>query len=239
MRYLIRFRYDGTCFHGFQRQKELKSVQGTLENALSKMLDCQIVIKGSGRTDAGVHALAQCAHFDYDGSLGKKDLEIINDYLGGEIYIDKIEKKSSDFHARHSVLKKVYEYRVNFGPFKDEYKGYYYQYKGKFDIKEMKKGAKLMEGKHDFRQFVSGPRNDYTSYIYKITIKVKKNILIFKFVGAGFYRYMVRHLVGALMDIGKEKLKAEDVKAMLECQDMSKNHSIVVADGLYLVKVYY
>ena len=87
MRYLIKFGYDGTKFHGFQRQNDVKNVQGTLENALSKVLKSNILIKGSGRTDAGVHAHMQCAHFDYDGSVSNKDIDKINISLNNEIII--------------------------------------------------------------------------------------------------------------------------------------------------------
>ena len=91
MRYLIKFGYDGTKFHGFQRQNDVKNVQGTLENVLSKVLKSNILIKGSGRTDAGVHAHMQCAHFDYDGSVSNKDIDKINILLNNEIIIKKVK----------------------------------------------------------------------------------------------------------------------------------------------------
>ena len=136
MRYLIKFGYDGTKFHGFQRQNDVKNVQGTLENALSKVLKSNILIKGSGRTDAGVHAHMQCAHFDYDGSVSNKDIDKINILLNNEIIINKISVVSNDFHARHNVIKKMYVYKVNNGKYKKEYDGYYYQVKYDFDIKK-------------------------------------------------------------------------------------------------------
>ena len=107
MRYLIKFGYDGTKFHGFQRQNDVKNVQGTLENVLSKVLKSNILIKGSGRTDAGVHAHMQCAHFDYDGSVSNKDIDKINILLNNEIIINKISVVSNDFHARRNVIKKI------------------------------------------------------------------------------------------------------------------------------------
>ena len=115
MRYLIKFSYDGTKFHGFQRQNDVKNVQGTLERVLSDVIDNEIVIKGSGRTDAGVHANTQCAHFDTDKKITKEDISIINRLLNDEIVIKKWQIVKDDFHARHDVKWKKYVYKVNNG----------------------------------------------------------------------------------------------------------------------------
>lgn len=238
MRYLIKFGYDGTKFHGFQRQNNVKNVQGTLENALSKVLKSNILIKGSGRTDAGVHAHMQCAHFDYDGSVSNKDIDKINILLNNEIIINKISVVSNDFHARHKVIKKMYVYKVNNGKYKKEYVGYYYQVKYDFDIKKMKNASKLLIGTHDYHNFVSGYRDDYTSTIYNIKIKKHGDIIVFKFVGIGFYRYMIRHLVGALLDVGRGKVDIHIIENMLD-KDIDKKLSVVPADGLYLEKIWY
>ena len=238
MRYLIKFSYDGTKFHGFQRQNDVKNVQGTLENVLSKVLGANILIKGSGRTDAGVHAIMQCAHFDYEGKINNSDIDKINILLNNEIVINKICNVKNDFHARHDVKEKVYVYKINNGKYKKEYEGYYYQIKYDLDIKKMKKASKLLIGTHDFHNFVSGYRDDYTSTIYKIKIKKYKDIINFKFVGIGFYRYMVRHLVGALIDVGRGKVDIHVIENMLD-KNIDKKLSVVPADGLYLEKIKY
>ena len=238
MRYLIKFSYDGTKFHGFQRQNDVKNVQGTLENVLSKVLGANILIKGSGRTDASVHAIMQCAHFDYEGKINNSDIDKINILLNNEIVINKICNVKNDFHARHDVKEKVYVYKINNGKYKKEYEGYYYQIKYDLDIKKMKKASKLLVGTHDFHNFVSGYRNDYTSTIYKIKIKKYKDIINFKFVGIGFYRYMVRHLVGALVDVGRGKVDIHVIENMLD-KNIDKKLSVVPADGLYLEKIKY
>ena len=235
MRYLIRFSYDGTLFHGFQRQNDVKSVQKTLEDALSKILGVEIVIKGSGRTDAGVHALNQCAHFDYDGKITNKEIFKLNEILNDEIVIKNCKKVPNDFHARHNVKKKTYVYKINNGMYKKDYEGYYFQVKYPLDLKEMKKASKLFIGVHDFHNFVSGFRVDYTTCIYKINIKRRGDIVLMKFVGAGFYRYMVRHLVGALLDVGRGKVDINVIENML--LNENKKLSIVPADGLYLEKI--
>lgn len=239
MRYLIKFSYDGTKFHGFQRQNNVKSVQKTLEDALSKLLGVEIVIKGSGRTDAGVHALGQCAHFDYDGKVTIKEIQKLNEMLREEITIKKVRKVDNEFHARHSVKKKTYVYKINNGRYKDNYEGYYFQVKYPLDIKKMKKASKLFVGVHDFHNFVSGFRVDYTTCIYKINIKKHGDIILMKFIGAGFYRYMVRHLVGALLDVGRGKVNSNVIENMLLNENLNKKLSIVPAAGLYLVGVDY
>ena len=239
MRYLIEFSYDGTKFHGFQRQKNEKNVQGTLEHVLSRVLESDIVIKGAGRTDAGVHALAQYAHFDADRKIKKEDINIINRLLDEEIVIKKLQVVNSDFHARHDVERKKYVYKINIGDFDKDKEGYYYQIKHKLDFSLMKRVMKLFVGTHDFRNFVSGPRIDYTTTIYKTRIKRKGNIILFEFVGIGFYRYMVRHLMGAILDVGRGKAKIVDVERMLENPLIIKSLSVVPADGLYLVNIKY
>lgn len=238
MRYLIKFSYDGTKFHGFQRQNDVKNVQGTLENVLSKVLGANILIKGSGRTDAGVHAIMQCAHFDYEGKINNSDIDKINILLNNEIVVNKICNVKNDFHARHDVKEKVYVYKINNGKYKKEYEGYYYQIKYDLDMKKMKKACKLLVGTYDYHNFVSGYRDDYTSTIYKIKIKKYGDILTFKFVGIGFYRYMVRHLVGALLDVGKGKVDIHVIENMLD-KDINKTLSVVPAEGLYLEKIKY
>ena len=239
MRYLIRFSYDGTLFHGFQRQNDVKNVQKTLEDALSELLGTEIVIKGSGRTDAGVHALGQCAHFDYEGNITSKDIDMLNEILNDEIVIKKCKKVGNNFHARHSVKKKAYVYKINNGKYRKSYEGYYFQIKYPLDIKRMKKASKLFIGFHDFHNFVSGFRDDYTTCIYNINIKRHGDIVLMKFVGAGFYRYMVRHLVGALLDVGRGKVDINVIENMLLNENLNKKLSIVPADGLYLVEVDY
>lgn len=239
MRYLISFSYDGTLFHGFQRQKNVKNVQGLLEQTLSNYFGQDILIKGSGRTDAGVHASCQCAHFDTSNNVTWKDISHINKLLNGEIVINKLKLVDNNFHARHDVKKKTYVYKINVGKYKSNYEGYYYQIKYDLDIKKMREASKVFVGVHDYRNFVSGYRDDYESVIYKIKINKIGNILILKFVGAGFYRYMVRHLVGALVDVGKGKTDVSTIAMMIDNEEFTKKLSVVPACGLYLTDIKY
>lgn len=238
MRYLLTFSYDGTKFHGFQRQNNVKNVQGILEQTLSKVLGENIVIKGSGRTDAGVHALNQKAHFDYEKKLPNNFKKKLNKLLNKEIVVKKVEKVVDNFHARYSAIKKIYTYKIYIGHnFKKE--GYYYNVRYQVDLKKMRNVAKLLEGTHDYRNFVSGARIDYTSTIYKIIIRKHFNYLTITFVGVGFYRYMVRHLVGALLDVGRNHSTIQRVENMLDNKNFVNKLGIVPAQGLYLVNVFY
>ena len=239
MRYLIKFSYDGTKFHGFQRQKNNKNVQGTLEKVLSEYFKCYIVIKGAGRTDAGVHAYGQCAHFDVDKIVTKNDIDKINDILSNEINIISFKKVKDVFHARYSVKYKKYIYMVNCGHFDKNKIGYYYQIKYKLDLIAMKKAAKLFVGTHDFHNFVSGERLDYTTTIFNVKVKKRNNIFIIEFKGIAFYRYMVRHLVGALLDVGMGKVNIFDLKDALENPQKKVAFSVALPNGLYLKQVEY
>lgn len=238
MRYLLTFSYDGSKFHGFQRQKNTKSIQGTLEVTLSKILDENLEIKGAGRTDAGVHAICQTAHFEYQHDLPKNFKKILNTELNEEIVIKKIKKVNNDFHARFSVKEKTYKYVINID--KEKVNNlYYFTTFNKLNINEMKKAAIYFIGVHDFRNFVSGKRDDYTTYIKTIKIKEMKNFIIIEFTGVGFYRYMVRHLAGALYDIGRGKATKENINTLLTNLEVNKKLSVLPAYGLYLVKVKY
>lgn len=238
MKYLIVFKYDGTKFHGFQRQNTMKSVQKTIEDALSNLLNEKVVIKGSGRTDAGVHANYQTASFDTNRKLCNKDIKNLNKTFNKEIVIFKYKLVSDDFHARFNVVKKRYVYKIYLGK-NEKLDGYYYQFLKKLDINKMKSVAKILEGTHDYRNFVSGKRDDYVSTIFSIKLRKYGKYLFISFVGVGFYRYMVRHLVGAILDVGKCRVDCDVVKDMLDDISVHKNLSVVPACGLYLDKVFY
>ena len=239
MRYLIRFSYDGTKFHGFQRQNTEKNVQSTLEKILSKYLNENIIIKGAGRTDAGVHAIDQCAHFDISKELVQDIVNSINKELEPDLVIKSFEEVDSTFHARHSVKEKTYVYKIVNGIISNDQVGYYLEVKKKLDIAKMKDTCKLFIGTHDFRNFVSGERDNYESTIKSIKLNTHNNIIEIEFCGIGFYRYMVRHLVGAILDVGKGRVDIDTVKYLLEHPEIDKKLSVAKANGLYLTKISY
>ena len=239
MRYLVYCKYDGTLFHGFQRQNDLKSVQKTIEDALSHYLKEDIVIKGAGRTDAGVHALGQTFHFDTKDKLPTTFLKDVNKLLNNEVVLTKIKKVDATFHARHNVKEKVYCYKINLGKYNPDYEGYILQPKDKIDIKKIKKIVPLFIGTYDFHNFVAGFREDYVTTIYKIKVRKHYDILEIYFYGKAFYRYMIRKLVGAMLAYNKGKVTKEEIKKMLNDKTYNRELATVPAVGLYLIKVRY
>ena len=239
MRKIIIFSYDGSKFYGLQRQKNLRSVQKEMEDALSKIYNEDIVIKASGRTDTGVHAFNQVAHFDSNKEI--RDLRNkLNGFLLPDIVVKKVKNVSNDFHARKSVIKKEYIYKINFGPFKSSLNDYYYQPRNKLDINLMKDASKVFLGTHDFRNFISGENDKTVTTIYSITFNKKMDRrLEISFIGTGFYRYMVRNLVGALIEVGKYKISKETLKNMLDTIENKKSLPTAPPEGLYLSKVWY
>ena len=187
MKYMMVISYDGSKFHGFQRQNNIRNVQGYIEENLSKILNEKIIIKGSGRTDAGVHAYYQVVHFETN-----KDIHHLKNKLNNileDIKIKKIKKVDINFHARHSVKSKIYLYKIDLSNKRDS--NYYLKVNYKIDINKMKDVSKVFIGTHDFENFVAGIREDYTSTINKIKIYRFNKKLYIKFKGYGFYRYMV------------------------------------------------
>lgn len=245
MRYLITFSYDGSKFKGYQKQPRLKTVQGELEKALKELSDKEISVSGSGRTDAGVHALNQRAHFDLDMNITCDKLQkALNSLISDYIYIKKVEEVSDDFHARFNVSAKEYIYKINMGEYNPIEKDYIYQYNKKLDLVEMERALKYLEGTHDFKSFSKADeeKEDFTRTIIQTNLirNVKDvNRFIISFLGTGFLRYQVRNMVGLLIEIGEGKRKSEDVLDILEAKDRRKAGITAPPEGLYLKDVFY
>ena len=238
MRIKLILSYDGSKFSGFQRLKNERSVQKTLEDALSKIYGEKITVKGAGRTDAGVHANGQVVHYDNPKRV-KKLVSRINELVNPDMVIKSAKVVDDKFHARLSAKKKEYIYKINIGPFQAFLNNYYFQPNYKLDVKLMEKASKVFLGTHDFRNFVSGEREDFTTTIYKINFVKKFGKLEIHFIGAGFYRYMVRNLVGALIEVGRCKVPEYELENMI--YNPNKNKRLLTADpeGLYLNKIWY
>ena len=238
MRVKIVFSYDGSKFCGLQRQKKERTVQKEIENALLAIYHEEILIKAAGRTDAGVHANRQVAHFDVK-SLNSNLKRELNNLLLPDIYIKELTKVSDNFHARHDVKKKEYIYKINIGPYKAALNSYMLQPRYKIDIKLLKETAKIFVGTHNFRNYVSGTRDNYEATIDCIKFRKMFNTLEIHFIGRGFYRYMVRNLVGALLEVAKCNVYPEILKKMLENPDVKKTLPTAPPEGLYLNKIWY
>ena len=235
MKYMMVISYDGSKFYGFQRQKNVRSVQGYLEKELSNILEENIVIKGAGRTDKGVHAKYQVIHFETNKNIDNLKHKLNKILI--DLKVKKIKKVYNNFHARHSVKNKTYLYKVALSNKLDS--NYYLNINYKLDILKIKKTSKLFIGTHNFKNFVAGERDNYVSTILNIKIYKIRNVLYFKFKGIGFYRYMIRNLVGALLEVGKGKANINIIKSMLDNYDIKKSLPTSSPNGLYLVKINY
>ncbi len=246
MRYLITFSYDGSKYNGYQKQPKGKTIQNEIETVLTHINGNQKVsIHASGRTDAGVHANHQKAHFDLQKEWDSDKLKSsLNSLLPPDIYIQKVELVSDEFHARFDVISKEYVYKINMGEYNPIEKDYIYQYNQPLKLVEMERALKYIEGTHNFKSFTKADaeQENYVRTIYKATlIRDRKNLQQIQIVfrGDGFMRYMVRNLVGVLIEIGSGKRKSKDILTILKAEDRTKSGKTAPACGLYLNDVFY
>ena len=240
MKYLISISYDGSKFYGFQRLKNHDTIQKKIEDALSIIAKKKIEIKGAGRTDRGVHATDQKATFNLDINIDIDHLKIaLNSLLAPYINITSVKIVDENFHPRFNVLKKEYIYKINLGKYNPLLFDYTFEPNYKLNIPKMKECAKVFLGVHNFKNFTSGERSNYECIIYDIKFKKVKEVLEIKFIGKSFYRYMIRNLVGAMLDISNEKASIEEIKEALEQPDVKKQFKTAIPNGLYLNKIEY
>lgn len=240
MRYFMKFSYNGSKFNGYQKQVDKRTVQGDLETTLSKIFNSNIRVVASGRTDAGVHAYNQCLHFDSSKVFDFEKLRYSLNSLLNNIYIKEIYSVSSSFHARYDVISKEYVYKINIGEFDPIMEEYIYQYNKNLDIEKMKEAIKFFVGEHDFRSFTSlDYEKNCNRIIYSANISLNDNIISIDFVGNGFLKYMVRNMVGLLIEIGSSKRDVDCVKKILDLKDRKEAGTCASACGLYLVNVNY
>ena len=246
MRYFMTFSYDGTNFAGYQKQPKERTIQKVLEDALKEInAGRTVMVSASGRTDAGVHALNQKAHFDLDVKITcDKLLKGINSLLPDDVYVKKVEEVSDNFHARFNAIGKEYIYKINMGEYNRIERNYCYQYNKKLDVVEMERGLKYLEGEHNFKSFTktNDEIEDYVRIISQTSIvrdTKDLNKIIITFVGNGFMRYMVRNMVGLLIEIGEGKRNSEDIIKILKEEDRTVAGKTAPACGLYLRNVFY
>ena len=235
--------YKGTNYYGWQKQVGFISVQSTIEEVLSKVYDSPITITGSGRTDAGVHALRQYFHYD---TTKEKDLKqlcyALNKMLPEDIKILSLEVVADGFHARYNAKRKIYEYRIilkNKDPFQDQLACIYPM---EFDFDLFKKALDKFVGKHNYQDFTSKEEDEggFTREIYAIKVDKKDNNISVVFEGNGFMRYQIRNMIGAALNVANKKEDLEFIDYHLK---EDKNREIISykapASGLYLVDVLY
>lgn len=243
-RYKCIIAYDGTNFSGYQVQPNKRTVQSKFEDTLGKMHKGKSVkIFASGRTDATVHAVGQVIHFDSSLDIQESGWKrALNSMLPSDIRVQKVEKVDSHFHARFDVKAKEYRYKLLLSQDESVFtRNYLYHYPYPLNFEEMNKAASYLIGTHDFTSFCASKTEvkDKIRTIYHISIDKQDEELIFSFIGNGFLYNMVRILVGTLLDVGRGKIQANNVKHILENQDRSLSGKTAPGHGLYLWQVYY
>lgn len=244
-RYQILIEYVGTNFIGWQVQRKGQSVQGLIQKVLSKILKEKITLFGSGRTDAGVHALGQSAHFDTKKKIinTEKFIHSLNFFLNKKfISITNIKKRNLHFHSRFSAKERIYEYIIlnRFSPPSID-KDKAWHIRKKLDIKIMKKGANKMLGTHDFSTFRAS--NCYSispiRTIKQIDIKRRKDKFIFKFKSKSFLRNQIRSMIGSLAYLGQKKWSLKKFENVFKSKKRKLCAPPAPSHGLYLLKVNY
>lgn len=243
MRYLMTFSYDGSKFYGYQKQPDKPSIQEDIEKQLTKINGNNFVsLSASGRTDNGVHAYNQKAHFDLKNEMDTNVLRnSLNKLTSNYIYIKDVKIVPDNFHARFNVVKKKYVYLINVGEYDPIKCDYVYQYNKELDISKMACAIKLFEGEHNFKSYTKSNPDiiDYNRTIFNTDIVLKNNIIEISFIGSGFMRYMVRNLVGSLIEVGNGRKNIDDIKNILESEDRTTAGITAPACGLYLEEVFY
>jgi len=252
--------YDGSAFYGWQVQPERPTVQGTLAAVLEKMTGERVLPQGSGRTDAGVHALAQVASFALEAEIPAENLlRALNQSLPQSVRVLKVEAMGQDFHARHSAARKTYEYRI----FERKVEGadqericppfvapYVWDCRWALDVEAMQQAAGILCGTHDFTSFAAadpdrtqredgaaGPNPVKT--IVASAVTREDGLLHYRVTGSGFLHHMVRNIVGTLVEVGRGSLQAEEMRRILAAKDRAGAGPTAPAQGLFLVGVDY
>ncbi len=235
--------YDGTGYGGWQIQANADTVQGRVEAALREVLREEIRIHGAGRTDAGVHALGQVAHFETASALPAENiLKGANTHLPPDIAVLEAEEADPDFHARYSARAKIYRYRILLREVRSPLERFRaLRVSPPLDPEMMRAAAKLLTGRHDFAAFAAAGSSvkETVRNLTRLEIKEEGDGLTLEFRADGFLYRMVRNLVGTLLEVGKGNLSVKEVEAILRSRDRTRAAPTAPAYGLYLVKVVY
>jgi tRNA pseudouridine38-40 synthase len=237
--------YDGAAYHGWQRQKDMPTVQGAIEGALETMTRQSVTVIGAGRTDAGVHALNQVANFLVDTrhtpEVFKKGL---NSLLAGDIVIKECSQVDDTFHSRYDVQSKVYDYRIlNRLTPTAIFRQYAWHIKKELDLHAMRVAMDFLKGQHDFSAFqTSGsPRSHAVRNVMDATLTTKnaEGYFVFTIQANGFLRGMVRNIVGTLVEVGLRKMLPEEFERILISRDRRQAGATAPPHGLFLREVKY
>lgn len=239
--------YEGTRYNGWQKQESTdQTIQGKIEQVLSRLYEETVEIHGSGRTDAGVHALEQVANFKVSEEKNryKEDdiLKYLNEYLPLDIRIYSVEQVDERFHARLSAKSKIYEYRIDTGAVENVfYRRFVSRTAAALDVERMEKAAAFCVGTHDFRSFCANKKMKKSTVrtIYDISFQEENHILTIRFHGDGFLYHMVRIMAGTLIEIGEGRREVDEMKKIIAERDRGAAGYTAPPQGLCLVKVWY
>jgi len=236
--------YDGTNYRGWQVQPDGPTIQGMLEEKLSRLTSERIHVIGSGRTDSGVHALGQVTHFRTQSQMDIRTIQrALNSLLPPDIVIREVEEVDEGFHARKQSKSKVYEYRILNRNLRSAFhRGYVWHIPQKLNLEEMKKATQSLIGEHDFSAFrtVGSPTRTTVRRVIRGEWKRGRDGLIrFEIEANGFLKQMVRSIIGTLVEIGRGKRKASDLRKVLNSKDRKEAGPTAPAQGLFLKEVKY
>jgi len=236
--------YDGTNYQGWQVQPKGPTIQGILEEKLGLLTGRPVQLFGSGRTDSGVHALGQVAHFKTQSRMDIHTIQrALNSLLPPDIVIQKVEEVDEGFHARKHSKSKIYEYRILNRNLRSAFhRGYVWHIPQKLNLAEIRKATQSLVGEHDFSAFctVGSPtRTTVRRVIRAEWRRGRDGLLRFEIEANGFLKQMVRSIIGTLVEIGKGKMKAVEIRMILNSKDRKEAGPTAPAQGLFLKKVKY
>jgi tRNA pseudouridine38-40 synthase len=236
--------YDGTNYQGWQVQPKGPTIQGMLEDKIKFLTGESIQLFGSGRTDAGVHALGQVAHFQTQSRMDVRSMQrALNSLLPRDIVIQEIEEVEEGFHARKQSKSKVYEYRLLNRNLRSAFhRGYVWHIPQKLDLIEMKRATTHLIGEHDFSAFRTVGSSTRTAVRRVIRAEWRRGrdgLIRFEIEANGFLKQMVRSIVGTLVEVGKGKIDPERFQKVLKSKDRKKAGPTAPAKGLFLKEVKY
>ncbi len=239
--YRVVLSYDGTDFHGWQRQPDRRTVQGVVEAALQRITRKRITVHGAGRTDAGVHALAQVAGFRGAFKLADADLfRALNAVLPEDVRVLSLEPAAPDFHARKSARSKVYRYRIVRAPQISPFdRRYALHHPCPLNLRAMREAARLILRRGDFSGFSSNRDRSPVRTVRRSELRKTGDEIVYTIEAEGFLRYMVRTIVGTLVEIGRGKCPPERIEEIFARKDRSLAGPTAPAKGLCLVRVDY
>lgn len=235
--------YDGTAYHGWQKQPDAPTIQGTLEQAVEKLCGSRVSLTGSSRTDAGVHALGQVAHFDIDCPVPTENIaRALNNLLPDDIAVADAAEVTPDFDAISSTQSKWYRYTLNISPVRPVHRiRYCWHRPGLLNVFGMNFAAARLVGTYNFKSFASAAdtRESSVRTVLRCNVSEKRGEIFVDVAATGFLYNMVRNIVGTLVEVGRGRWQPEDIDRILAAKDRAAAGPIAPASGLCLMNIQY